>query len=164
MLQPKIPLHDYQIFAKNFMLQHPYAGLFLKMGLGKTSIVLEGLYELNPKGHVLIIAPKTIARCTWINEIKKWNIPFRTQSLIVNKKGKNLSKKKREKIFDTIPTAPPTVYFINRDLVSKLVDYFPGNKWCFPIVVIDESQSFKSYSSMRFKKLASVRPYMFRLI
>ena len=36
MLQPKIPLHDYQIFAKNFMLQHPYAGLFLKMGLGKT--------------------------------------------------------------------------------------------------------------------------------
>lgn len=164
MLQPKIPLHDYQIFAKNFMLQHPYAGLFLKMGLGKTSIVLEGLYELNPKGHVLIIAPKTIARCTWINEIKKWNIPFRTQSLIVNKKGKNLSKKKREEIFDTIPTAPPTVYFINRDLVSKLVDYFPGNKWCFPIVVIDESQSFKSYSSMRFKKLASVRPYMFRLI
>ena len=139
MLQPKIPLHDYQIFAKNFMLQHPYAGLFLKMGLGKTSIVLEGLYELNPKGHVLIIAPKTIARCTWINEIKKWNIPFRTQSLIVNKKGKNLSKKKREEIFDTIPTAPPTVYFINRDLVSKLVDYFPGNKWCFPIVVIDES-------------------------
>ena len=115
MLQPKIPLHDYQIFAKNFMLQHPYAGLFLKMGLGKTSIVLEGLYELNPKGHVLIIAPKTIARCTWINEIKKWNIPFRTQSLIVNKKGKNLSKKKREEIFDTIPTAPPTVYFINRD-------------------------------------------------
>ena len=87
MLQPKIPLHDYQIFAKNFMLQHPYAGLFLKMGLGKTSIVLEGLYELNPKGHVLIIAPKTIARCTWINEIKKWNIPFRTQSLIVNKKA-----------------------------------------------------------------------------
>ena len=164
MLQPKIPLHDYQIFAKNFMLQHPYAGLFLKMGLGKTSIVLEGLYELNPKGHVLIIAPKTIARCTWINEIKKWNIPFRTQSLIVNKKGKNLSKKKREEIFDTIPTAPPTVYFINRDLVSKLVDYFPGNKWCFPIVVIDESQSFKSYSSMRFQKLASVRPYMFRLI
>ena len=70
MLQPKIPLHDYQIFAKNFMLQHPYAGLFLKMGLGKTSIVLEGLYELNPKGHVLIIAPKTIARCTWINEKK----------------------------------------------------------------------------------------------
>lgn len=164
MLPQKIPLHDYQIFAKNFMLQHPYCGLFLKMGLGKTSIVLEGLYELNPNGHVLIIAPKTIARCTWANEIKKWNIPFRTQSLLVNERGKKLTKKKREEIFATIPTAPPTVYFINRDLIPKLVDYFPGNKWCFPIVVIDESQSFKSYSSTRFKKLASVRPYMFRLI
>lgn len=164
MLQPKIPLHDYQIFAKDFMLQHPYCGLFLKMGLGKTSIVLEGLYELNPNGHVLIIAPKTIARCTWANEIKKWGIPFRTKSLLVNEKGKKLSKKKREEIFDSIPTSPPTVYFINRDLIPKLVDYFPGNKWCFPIVVIDESQSFKSYNSSRFKKLASVRPYMFRLI
>ena len=164
MLPQKIPLHDYQVFAKNFMLQHPYCGLFLKMGLGKTSIVLEGLYELNPNGHVLIIAPKTIARCTWANEIKKWNIPFRTQSLLVNERGKKLTKKKREEIFATIPTAPPTVYFINRDLIPKLVDYFPGNKWCFPIVVIDESQSFKSYSSTRFKKLASVRPYMFRLI
>ena len=162
--QPKIPLHNYQIFAKDFMLQHPYCGLFLKMGLGKTSIVLEGLYELNPHGHVLIIAPKTIARCTWANEIKKWNIPFRTQSLLVNEKGKKLSKKKREEIFDTIPTAPPTVYFINRDLISKLVDYFPKEKWCFPIVIIDESQSFKSYSATRFKKLASVRPYIFRLV
>lgn len=164
MLQPKIPLHDYQIFAKNFMLQHPYCGLFLKMGLGKTSIVLEGLYELNPHGHVLVIAPKTIARCTWANEIKKWDIPFRTQSLLVNERGKKLTKKKREEIFQTIPTAPPTVYFINRDLIPKLVDYFPANKWCFPIVVIDECQSFKSYDSARFKKLASVRPYMFRLI
>lgn len=162
--QPKIPLHNYQIFAKDFMLQHPYCGLFLKMGLGKTSIVLEGLYELNPHGHVLIIAPKTIARCTWANEIKKWNIPFRTQSLLVNEKGKKLSKKKREEIFDTIPTAPPTVYFINRDLISKLVDYFPKEKWCFPIVIIDESQSFKSYGATRFKKLASVRPYIFRLV
>lgn len=163
-MQPKIPLHDYQIFAKNFMLSHPYCGLFLKMGLGKTSIVLEGLYELNPCGHVLIIAPKTIAQCTWANEIKKWGINFRTQSLIVNAKGKKLSKKKREEIFATIPTAPPTVYFINRDLISKLIDYFPKEKWCFPIVVIDESQSFKAYDSLRFKKMKTVRPYIFRLI
>lgn len=44
--QMKIPLHDYQIYAKDFVLQHPYCGLFLKMGLGKTSIVLEALWEL----------------------------------------------------------------------------------------------------------------------
>ena len=71
-MQMQIPLHSYQVYAKNFMLQHPFCGLFLQMGLGKTSIVLEALWELNPTAHVLVIAPKTIARCTWLNEIEKW--------------------------------------------------------------------------------------------
>ena len=94
----KIPLHDYQIFAKDFLIQHPYCGLFLQMGLGKTGIVLEALWELNPTQHVLVIAPKTIARCTWVNEIEKWDMNFRTQSLLVNERGKQLTKKKREEI------------------------------------------------------------------
>lgn len=160
----QIPLHDYQIYCKNLILTKPYCGLFLKMGLGKTSIVLEALWEMNPTCHVLIVAPKTIARCTWVNEIKKWNIKFRTQSLIVNERGKQLTKKKREEIYDTIPTTPPTVYFINRDMLTNLIDYFPKEKWCFPIVILDESQSFKSYKSARFKKLQTVRPFIQRMV
>lgn len=164
MTNMKVPLHDYQKYPKDFMLTHPYCGLFLTCGMGKTSIVLEALYELNPCGHVLIVAPKTVARTTWVNEIKKWNMPFRTKSLIVNDKGKKLTKKQRDTIFDEIPVSPPTVYFINRDIIGKLVDRFPGNQWCFPIVILDESQSFKSYTSERFKKLQTVRPYIFRLV
>ena len=160
----KIPLHDYQIYAKNWMLNHPYCGLFLKMGLGKTSIVLEALWELNPSCHVLVIAPKTIARCTWVNEIEKWNIPLRTQSLIVNERGKQLTKKQRDEIYDKIPSSPPTVYFINREMVTNLYKRFPGNKWCFPIVIIDESQSFKSYNSSRFKTMKNIRPWLYRLV
>lgn len=161
----KIPLHPYQIFAKNFALTHPYCGLFLTMGLGKTSIILETLWELNPTCHVLIIAPKAIARCTWQNEIEKWNMNLRTQSLIVNEKGKDLSKKKREQIYDSIATNPyGTVYFINRELVPNLVKRFPGESWPFQIVIIDESQSFKSYTAARFKALKTVRPYIQRMI
>ena len=163
-VEMKIPLHDYQNFAKNFVMTHPYCGLFLKMGLGKTGIVLEALWELNPAEHVLIIAPKTIAKCTWINEIKKWQIGVRTKSLIVNQRGKQLTKKKREAIFDEILNDPPTVYFINRELVTTLVKRFPGNKWPFRTVIIDESQSFKSYSSERFKAMKKVRPFISRLI
>ena len=163
-VEMKIPLHDYQNFAKNFVMTHPYCGLFLKMGLGKTGIVLEALWELNPSEHVLIIAPKTIAKCTWINEIKKWQIGVRTKSLIVNQRGKQLTKKKREAIFDEILNDPPTVYFINRELVTTLVKRFPGNKWPFRTVIIDESQSFKSYSSERFKAMKKVRPFISRLI
>ena len=163
-VEMKIPLHDYQNFAKNFVMTHPYCGLFLKMGLGKTGIVLEALWELNPSEHVLIIAPKTIAKCTWVNEIKKWQIGVRTKSLIVNQRGKQLTKKKREAIFDEILNDPPTVYFINRELVTTLVKRFPGNKWPFRTVIIDESQSFKSYSSERFKAMKKVRPFISRLI
>lgn len=161
----KIPLHDYQIYAKNFALAHPFCGLFLTMGLGKTATILEMLWELNPTCHVLIIAPKAIARCTWQNEIDHWNMNLRTQSLIVNERGKKLSKKKREEIYDSIPNNPyGTVYFINREMVANLVEYFPKNQFPFKIIIIDESQSFKSYNSARFKALKTVRPYISRLV
>lgn len=160
-----IPLHSYQIFAKDFAKSHPFCGLFLTMGLGKTSIILETLYELNPNTHVLVIAPKNIAKITWQNEIEKWNMPFRTQSLVANENGKDLSKKKREEIYNSIPNNKNgTIYFINRELIPDLVKHFPNNKWQFGIVIVDESQSFKSHSSARFKALASVRPYMQRVI
>lgn len=129
-----------------------------------TMITLDALYELNPTRHVLVIAPKTIARCTWEDEIQKWGYPFRTKSLIVNEKGKTLGKKKRNEIYDTIPSSPTTMYFINRELIPDLVKRFPKEKWPFGIVIIDESQSFKSYKAERFKSLKSVRPYVFRMI
>ena len=159
-----IPLHDYQIYAKNFLLTHPYCGLFLQVGLGKTSIVLEALMELNPVCHVLIIAPKHIARATWTEEMRKWGLLFRTQSLLVNEKGKNLSKQKREELYASITSSSPTVYFINRELIPDLVKHFPGKKWPFPIVVIDESQSFKSHTSQRWKALKTVRPFISRMV
>lgn len=161
----KIPLHDYQQYCKNFALNHPYCGLFLRMGLGKTAIVLETLWELNPNMHVLIVAPKTIARCTWQNEINKWHINIRTQSLLVNERGKKLTKKKRDALYDEIPKNPhATVYFINRDLITDLVKRFPGPSWPFGMVILDECQSFKSHKSQRFQALKTVRPYIQRLI
>lgn len=166
--QMKIPLHDYQIYAKDFVLQHPYCGLFLKMGLGKTSIVLEALWELNPTEHVLVIAPKTIARCTWVNEIDKWQMPFRTQSLVVNERGKQLTRKKRNEIYDSIPSAQPTVYFINREMLNDLYKRFPStnksNIWPFRTIIIDESQSFKSYDSVRFKTMKKIRRWVSRIV
>lgn len=161
----KIPLHSYQKYCKDFALSHPFCGLFLRMGLGKTAIILEMLWELNPNSHVLIIAPKTIARCTWQSEIDKWNMNLRTQSLIVNQKGKKLTKKKREELYATIPQNPyATVYFINRDLIPDLVRHFPKEKWPFKILIIDESQSFKNYGAERFKALKSIRPYVNRIV
>lgn len=164
-----LPLHDYQKLAKELILTQPFCGLFLDCGFGKTLITLAAIYDLNPQGHVLVVAPKVIAASTWQKEIDKWKIPIRTKSLIVNEKGKPLSRKKRLERYAEVTTDPPTMYFINRELLPDLIDNMPKNEkgrpvWYFPIVILDEAQSFKSHTSLRFKKLKYVRPTISRLV
>lgn len=162
----KIPLHDYQVEAKEFIKAHPYCGVLLDMGMGKTLTTLVSLLEIKPEGHILVIAPKTIARSTWLDEIKEWEIPVRTQSLIVNEKGNNLTKAKRLEKYAAIETTLPSMYFINRELLPDLVKYITDHKmkWPFPTVVVDELQSFKSPKSERFKALKKMRPQIKRFI
>ena len=161
-----ISLHDYQRYSHDFILKNPYCGLFLTMGAGKTLTTLTALYDLNPQGNVLIIAPLNIARSTWLDEIKKWKFPFKTKSLLVDEKGKKLSKEKRLKAYkDAVSNTQKGdyyVYFINRDLIVDLIENVPY--WVFPNVIIDESQSFKSHDSKRFRSLKKVRPYIERMV
>ena len=165
-----IPLHDYQIMARDFLLRTPKAGLFLDVGFGKTATTLATLTELGRlgqiSGHILIIAPKPIARSTWIDEMAKWGISANVVSLIVNEKGKPLTKQKRIELYKGIRTHKAAIYFINREMVSDLIDWHWDNnlRWPFPTVVIDELQSFKSYTSERFRKMKSVTPYISRFI
>lgn len=167
-MRQKYPLTKQQEMCKNFVITHPRCGLFVPMGVGKTRITLEALAEINPHGHVLIIAPNVIAKSVWQNEIDKWGFPFRTQSLIVNERGNKLSLKKRHALYDKLLETPPTVYFLNRELVTDLVNNVPMyNKkpvWPFQTVIIDELQSFKSYDSQRFKALKKVQPCINRFI
>ena len=151
-------------------MSHCKAGLFLDVGFGKTLTTLATLLELAQKGelhgHILIIAPKAIARSTWIDEMAKWGIQAMTVSLIVNSKGKNLTKNKRLELYQEIETHKPAFYFINRELITDLVNWHLDNKkkWPFPTVIIDELQSFKSYSSQRFKALKKIEPQITRFI
>lgn len=164
-------LHKYQIDAVNFALTHPKCGLFLDLGLGKTLIalaVIETLYQ-HETGHILIIAPKAIARATWVGEIKKWGINIPYKSLIVNEKGNDLSRQKRLELYQEAVNNPVrTIYFINRDLIADLVENCPEvNKqkiWAYQTVIVDELQSFKSASSARFNALKAVSPAINRFI
>lgn len=157
-------LHDYQRTAIDFMKQNPRCGLFLDMGLGKTLVALTGFVELAQEGrlegHILIIAPLRIAVNTWPDEITKW--PHTKHGRYEVLAG--LTKKKRDKLLDQVETSPSTIYVINRELLPKLVDRFPGKSWPFTNVVIDEAQSFKSYSSLGFKQLKTIAPYTQRWV
>lgn len=174
-------LEPYQEASVDFALTHPRCGMFLKMGLGKTRVTLATIAELNPPNHILVIAPKNIARSSWIEEIETLGLNIRWNSFVVRTKlktvtypngvsfekrfisGKDLPKDKREALFDECLTAPPTIYFINRELVGSAVDYF-GDHWPFAFVVIDESQSFKNPKSVRFKQMKKILKHTNRMI
>jgi SNF2 family DNA or RNA helicase len=160
-------LHEYQEELVDFCVRTPKCGLFLQMGLGKTRIALATVCELvitnSMLGHCLVVAPKTIARSSWIDEMNKIEIDIRYQSFLVDEKGKELTKAERELLFEGAKTAPPTMYFISRDLLPQMTEYF-GTEWCFPMIIADEYQSFKNPHSKRTKSLMSIMPYTERVI
>ncbi|MEV8601042.1 DEAD/DEAH box helicase [Streptomyces griseoviridis] len=127
-----ISLMPHQQQIHDFLVDHPFAGAWLGVGAGKTLTTLSVLQTIRPMGHILVIAPVAIARSTWIDEIEKWGFPIRTKSLIVDENDRKLSKAKRLKRFHEVATDPPTMYFINQDLLTqpsqetKLITPVPG--------------------------------------
>lgn len=112
-------LMHHQVHAVDRMIRQPYVGIWVDIGGGKTSSVLTALQHIRPMGHILVIAPGTIARSTWIDEIEEQQFPIRTRSLIVNERDKNLTRAQRLQRFKEVFTDPPTMYFINQDLISR---------------------------------------------
>lgn len=153
----KCQLHPYQAYSVEWILNHDYAGLFLDMGLGKTLstlTALDALIAVGEAGKVLVIAPLTVAEKTWSDEIHKWDhLKHLTYSKVLG------SEKQRITALET----PADLYFINRENVAWLVEYYKA-KWPFQTVVIDELSSFKNAQSKRFKALKKIRPKIKRLI
>ena len=149
---------EYQLFTKRFILGHPAAGVFLDMGMGKTSIALTAVEELLHDyfeiRKVLIIAPLNPAKNTWPAEIAKWDhLQDLTYSLVLGSQAERL----------TALAQDVDLYIINRDNVVWLVDQYK-KAWPFDMVIIDELSSFKSSKAQRFRALKRVRPYIKRLV
>lgn len=150
--------HTYQKHAIDFIKANSAAGLFLDMGLGKTSCTLTAvndlLYENLEPGPVLVIAPLRVAQSTWEQEAGKWN---HLRHLTFSKVLGGLPQRVRalRKRAD--------IYIVNRENVCWLVDYY-GAKWPFQTVVIDELSSFKNSRSQRFRALKRIRPKIRRII
>lgn len=150
--------HNYQIYNINRIVNDPAVGLFLRPGLGKTSITLSAINVLKYYRwsicKALVVAPKKVAEGTWSKEAAKWD---HLQHLrVVKALG---SAAKRVKALNT----PADVYVINRENIPWLVDYYK-QAWPFDMVVLDESTSFKNGQSKRFKALKLVRRFMKRVV
>jgi SNF2 family DNA or RNA helicase len=163
-------LLPHQEMVVDWIVRNPKCGVFLTMGGGKSLSTLAALFRIRPAGHMLVVAPVNIARSTWVDEIEKWGFPLRTKSLIVNERDKKLSRPKRLKLYEQVFKDDPTMYFINVDLITDLVNNMPVSpidgkiEWPFNTVIVDESQTLKSPTGVRFEALAGVSGAITRLI
>ena len=141
-----------QQFCIDYLLDHPAAGLFLKPGMGKTSVALTVadrlLYDSFEVSKVLVIAPLRVAEDTWSRESEKWD---HLRHLRISK-VLGTAQQRRAAL-----ARSADVYCINRENVAWLVKYY-GLKWPFDLVIVDELSSFRNPSSQRFKALRKVRP------
>ena len=150
--------YPYQQYCQNAIINMPYIGLFLDMGLGKTVITLTAIHELRyyrwAINKTLVIAPKKVAEDTWQTEAAKWE--HLSGLRVIGALGSATQR------MDALQT-PADVYVINRENTQWLVEHF-GLNWPFDTVVLDESSSFKNHQAKRFKALKAVRPKIRRVI
>lgn len=131
-------LRPYQRAAVDHLLRNPRAGLFLDMGLGKTATTLSALTP----DHLpaLVVAPKRVAENVWPEEQRIWRRDLR---LVV---AAGPPARRREALASAKRGASDIVV-ISRDNFRDAEPVAPY----FKTLIIDESSSFKSIQSERFK-------------
>lgn len=150
--------HNYQTYCINRIISDPAVGLFLRPGLGKTSITLTAINELRYHHwsirRALVVAPLKVAEGTWSKEAGKWgHLKHLRISKVLG------SSAKRIRALNT----PADVYVINRENIPWLVDYYRQD-WPFDMLVLDESTSFKSWQSKRFKAVKLIRRFCKKVV
>ena len=153
-------LHNYQKACVEHIITHPFCGVFLDMGLGKTVSTLTAInYLMNDYceiNSVLVIAPKRVAESVWQEEAEKWvHLRHLRFSKIIGTQKQRIA---------AVMETKADIYIISRDNVAWLCALYGGGKLPFDMVVVDELSSFKSYKSVRFKALRGARPYLKRLV
>jgi len=140
-------LHPYQDKAVDFIKEKSNCALFLDMGLGKTVSTLTAVVDMLDEfivSRVLVITPLRVANTVWRQEAAAWS---HTSNLVVSV----CTGSSRDRRIAVMSDAE--VMVINRENVQWLVD---NHKWKWDMVVIDESSSFKSAKSKRFRALRRV--------
>lgn len=149
-------LYPYQRHAVDFIKSRKNCALWVDMGLGKTVSTLTAFSDLQDSldaRKMLVIAPKRVARKVWSDEIANWaHLKHLRVSRIVGDTAQCFAALK----------AYADVYTIGRDRVQWLHAQFIQDdkltvEWPFDTVVADESQTFASQGSQRFKCLADLR-------
>lgn len=156
-------LRPYQTRAVDWIKNHEHCALFLDMGLGKSVSTLTAYADLLQSfdaRRALVIAPLRVARRVWTDEIQNWShLNHITASRAIGPAPKRWLALKR----------PADIHLINRENVQWLESQIIQGKkqvrhWPWDLVILDESQSFRSQSSNRFKAMRRLRKLIPRMV
>ncbi len=146
-------LHSYQNKAVNHIIKKEQSGLFLDMGLGKTTTTLTAASDLLDDfatTKVLIVGPLRVANTVWHTEAENWgHLKHLNFSICTGNLKERVTALKRK----------ADIYVINKENIPWLVDYYKS-KWPFDMLIIDESSSFKNPTSKRFRSLKKILKYL----
>lgn len=153
--------HEYQNTALRFMHDRTSlnpegkggGGLLLDPGLGKSSICLEWMQQMKMFGYAhrfLVVAPLRPVYNVWPSEICGWS-NFRDLSYSIVHGTPSVRRKRL--------ALQTNIHIINRDALVWLADQVKGRKHLpWQGIIIDESTSFKNWSSKRTKALRALIP------
>ena len=160
-MRSEFDLHPYQRRMIHHIIAHDKCALWVDMGLGKTVATLTAIQRLKRRfeaRRVLVIAPLRVADMVWPDEVNEWD-HLKLKVVRILGDAKTRAKAARTKA---------DVHVINRENTEWLVDYHSvKNKvrtWPWDMVVLDESSSFKSGRSKRYKALARALPKIGRMV
>lgn len=142
-------LRDYQRRTCNYLYSHDAAFLMLDMGLGKTVTTLTVFNYLKyfewQITNALVIAPPSVARNTWPDEVEEWEHLSHLSVLPITGTPKQRLKKLRQ---------PADIHTISVYSVTWLCEQIEaGARLPYDWVIIDESSMFKNPSAKRFLAL-----------
>jgi len=132
----------------------------LRMGAGKSAVVLTALQELLHDrfevGRCLIVAPKRVAELVWAQECAKWD---HTRGLRVER----VLGTREQRV--AALARPADVHVINVENFCWLVELVEesGEAWPWDMVVIDENRGVKDRASKTWKAFKRVRDQIQRL-
>lgn len=106
--------HMYQEAVIDHILKNQGTGVYLGMGLGKTSTTLSAIFRVMfdemSINKVLIVAPKKVAEATWQDEASKWDCFQRLRMKAHLGLMRNTLPARRRNGSISAPTAESTIY------------------------------------------------------
>ena len=135
----------YQLWMSNLLVRLKRVLLGAFMGSGKTAVVLWSFVRLREAGEarrMLVIAPKTVARETWPEEIETWTFSMGLRYSVVVGTAEERAAALR---------VDADIHILNRENVGWFYEYMEQHDigWPWDVLVYDEASRLKSGQKRR---------------